>query len=168
MPVLTFTERRARLEASGIGHPNRKALARFFAKVVVAPSGCWEWTGSLNDDGYGGFCWNYYSTSAHRIACWWFIRRPLDDEHVDHLCRNHRCVNPVHLEPVTVSVNVLRGLSGAPRPVCARGHAMTPDNIFLQTNYGQQIRTCLTCRRLREDTRRETRRMESARVRQVG
>lgn len=29
--------------------------------------------------------------------------------HIDHKCRNPRCVNPAHLEPVTPSENMRRG-----------------------------------------------------------
>ncbi|MGH9151353.1 MAG: HNH endonuclease [Acidimicrobiales bacterium] len=28
---------------------------------------------------------------------------------LDHLCRDRRCVNPAHLEPVTVAENLRRG-----------------------------------------------------------
>jgi thiol-disulfide isomerase/thioredoxin len=35
---------------------------------------------------------------------------PGDTRHIDHLCRNRACLNPDHLEPVTIRENLLRGL----------------------------------------------------------
>lgn len=141
-------------------HPDRELLARFFSKVRVASSGCWTWVGARSQDGYGSF-WlpdEQLNTTAHRVACRWFGGPVGSADVVDHLCRNPHCVNPGHLEAVSQSVNVSRGLSGEERPVCKRGHLMLPANIVMQRNYGQLFRTCATCRAIRESRRREKRR----------
>lgn len=141
-------------------HPNRTMLARFFKKVRLADSGCWEWIGGKSSAGYGSFSLppEHRHTSAHRIGYSWFVGPVSKSEVVDHLCRNVGCVNPAHLEAVSQSVNVARGLTGQQRPTCKRGHAMTPDNVVMQTNYGERFRTCRICRALRETRRREKRR----------
>lgn len=66
---------------------------------------CWQWTGHVGADGYG----LYDGWPAHRFV-YVFMRGPIDDDLViDHLCRNHGCVNPDHLEPVTQQENIRRG-----------------------------------------------------------
>ena len=97
---------------------------RFWAKVQVS-DGCWEWMGSLVD-GYGTFRYDpegdedYYHNSraqagksrntkaikAHRYS--YYLARgvwPMSGLHIDHLCRNRKCVNPEHLEQVTQAEN---------------------------------------------------------------
>lgn len=83
---------------------------RLYAKIEPEPmSGCWLWTGAATARGYGMFCLNGKSMHAHR-AVYLVERGPIADGLVlDHLCRNHSCVNPDHLEPVTQAINVLRG-----------------------------------------------------------
>lgn len=72
-------------------------------------TGCWNFVGSLTKHGYGHVCLKE-GTLAHRVS---YIRRhgPIPDSlELDHKCRNRRCINPDHLEPVSDAVNVQRGL----------------------------------------------------------
>lgn len=68
-------------------------------------------------------------------------RIPIGTE-IDHLCRNHGCVNPAHLEAVTHRVNVLRGnsivASNARKLVCKRGHKLAVRNT-------ETHRRCMIC-----------------------
>lgn len=51
------------------------------------------------------------NVSAYRAYYMLFIG-PIDEgKQLDHLCRNRKCVNPSHLEPVTLKENVRRGLT---------------------------------------------------------
>lgn len=43
---------------------------------------------------------------------------------LDHLCRQRRCVNPVHLELVTTAENLRRGVGQKQKDKCRRGHPM--------------------------------------------
>lgn len=71
---------------------------------------CWVWQLSTAGKGYG-FKWHEgRKTYAHRVY-YEKHRGPIPEGlYIDHLCRVHACVNPDHLEPVTVAVNAARGL----------------------------------------------------------
>ena len=45
---------------------------------------------------------------VHRITYEELVRPLVPGETIDHLCRNPRCVNPEHLEPVPLRENVKR------------------------------------------------------------
>lgn len=99
------------------------------ARVIVdEESGCHIWTGAMNGKGYGqiGRGPGAKMTSTHRAA-YELANGPVPPGlQLDHLCRNRRCCNPDHLEPVTARENILRGEGhaavNAKRTHCANGH----------------------------------------------
>ncbi len=78
--------------------------------------GCWIWLRGKDSDGYGGANLNGQRMSAHVKYYTIHKGRIPKGFEIDHLCRNHSCVNPEHLEAVTKVENVRRGLA-------ARGYA---------------------------------------------
>lgn len=72
---------------------------------------CWPWRGATDTNGYGQISVSANRTlRAHRAM--WMLHHgktiPVGMT-LDHRCRNRRCVNPAHLEPVSAADNVRRG-----------------------------------------------------------
>lgn len=122
-------------------------VKRFWAGIEVQQDGgCWNWRGSLRGDGYGTLRFENKQMYAHRVAYELLIGPIPADLHLDHLCRNRRCANPAHLEPVTSKENLLRGMARNAVSVrtnrCYRGHEFTPSNTRIQSNGTRLCRTC--------------------------
>lgn len=86
------------------------AVARFWSKVDKRPGGCWLWTGTMLRSGYGQFRLGLGHVRAHRFAYELLVGPIPEGLTLDHLCRVTACVNPLHLEPVTLSENVKRAV----------------------------------------------------------
>ena len=97
----------------------------------VGDDECWEWTGPVNSSGYGGITVNGRVIGVHVFSFILATGKDTSGMDVDHLCRNHRCCNPRHLELVTHRENGYRGKRGILYLKCVHGHDMTPDNIAL-------------------------------------
>ena len=131
---------------------NRRA--RFMKRVEIdAHSGCWNWTGPVNRGGYGASAINGQRTLAHR-AFWIFERGPVPRGlDLDHLCRNRRCINPDHLEPVTRSVNLRRGFEARG---CINGHPFSKEGFsIIRRSNGTTERRCKICQRNSNERVRE-------------
>ena len=121
---------------------------RVMARVEKEPDGCWSWTGPVLR-GYGSMFVAIGSSPqrVHRIV-WQELRGVIAAGlQLDHLCRNTRCVNPDHLEPVTPLTNTLRsnGIAAlnTKKTECPQGHAFTAENTYLFRGK----RACLVCRK---------------------
>lgn len=135
---------------------NALHVVRFLRRFrPLSKDECWPWLGScLSGSGrYGAFYAGGKTTYAHRAA-WTLFRGEIPvGLTIDHLCKNPRCVNPHHLEVVTLAQNVARSDNvtalNARKTKCIRGHALSGDNLRLYTRpAGALERRCKTCRRL--------------------
>jgi Holliday junction resolvase len=75
----------------------------------VDENGCWIWLKATQKHGYGITGRKGRSCLAHRAYYEMFHGQIPDDRVLDHLCRVPACVNPDHLEPVTIAENSHRG-----------------------------------------------------------
>lgn len=111
---------------------------------------CWMWTASTTR-GYGQYHVDGHPCKAHRYA-WEMQHGPIPEGlTIDHLCRVKLCVNPAHMELVTLGENVRR--ANAAITHCPAGHEYTPENTYVY----KKGRTCRTCRRGAQAAFRERR-----------
>ncbi|MFH9013965.1 HNH endonuclease signature motif containing protein [Streptomyces sp. NPDC017943] len=131
-------------------------LARFTSKFETSAGGCWVWTAAIGNNGYGVFRFQGKAANAHRVSYLHYVGEVPEGLDLDHLCRVRHCVNPAHLEPVTRSVNLGRGIAPGRtqrlRTHCPKGHPYDAQNTRLYKGR----RSCKACHREREAARRQT------------
>lgn len=108
---------------------------RIQRKVSIQADGCYVWTGAMAR-GYGRIHLDDKMHCVHRLT-YTIWRGPIPPGlQLDHLCRNRACCNPLHLEQVTASENVRRGLSPQlarerfTKTHCLRGHALNDNSVY--------------------------------------
>lgn len=138
---------------------------RILSRVSPEPnSGCWLWVGKVNYSGYAtdnvpignG---KHKSPLIHRVSYEHFAGPIPHGLVLDHLCRVRCCVNPRHLEPVTQSENLRRGVytdhkgrqlfirkaaEVGQKTHCVHGHEFTPENIYSPPSRPRE-RQCKQC-----------------------
>lgn len=157
IPTQTWCSKTCR---RGSGRTPINIIDRFMSHVCADPfSGCWLWGSQLNHNGYGVFRLNsrqsleHRSTSAHRIAYELFVGAIPSGMQLDHLCRVRCCVNPAHMEIVSLQENLRRGdgnraavrsirANAAKITHCPLGHAYDEANTLIHSGK----RHCRACR----------------------
>lgn len=139
-----------------------QVLERFWDKVEVQPNGCWLWKGTKDKDGYGKFTIKYVTIRSHRFAYEVNKGQIPEGMQIDHLCRNHDCVNPDHMEVVSPRENTLRGdglaAVNSKKTHCPKGHEYTSNNTY----FWKGERYCKECvRTSSREYQRQKRRLES-------
>lgn len=75
----------------------RSVSERLLKCAKVMPNGCWEWSGTRNDAGYGRLWINGRSEQAHRVAFRMAKGEIPEGMLVCHKCDNPPCIRPKHL-----------------------------------------------------------------------
>ena len=153
---------------------NERTLARFFGKVDkngpisgrrpdLGP--CWIWKPLAGAGGYGWFTDSGKTRLAHRAAYELLVAPIPPGLTIDHLCFVRQCVNPSHLEAVTLAENVRRAKgweAGAAfnrnKTRCPAGHPYSGRNLAVRSDGS---RHCRECQRLRVARRRARLRLEN-------
>ena len=136
----------------------QKDKERFMSKI--SKNVCWNWLGADNGAGYGEFHYEGRSERAHRVSYELHVGPIPKGLVTDHLCRNRRCVNPDHLEVVSLVENSLRGegvgAKASRQTHCIHGHPLTGKNVrYMKSPNGRAWRKCLACAKRRQAEYRE-------------
>lgn len=151
---LVKSDRRGKLNRFIVGHQynNFNSLASFWKRVTKTPT-CWIWIGAVGSHGYGNMRVKKKQIPPHRYSYELHRGSIPTGLAIDHLCRNRRCVNPDHMEAVSLRENVLRGLgptaNNRRKETCHRGHPFS-----YRETWGRRGRRCRQCSRILDRNRR--------------
>lgn len=129
-------------------------------RYTVDSSGCWIYSGSVNNSGYGSIS----GRAAHRYFYETLVAAIPAGMQVDHLCRVRLCVNPEHMEIVTQQENLRRGNGAfqinARKTHCPQNHPYSGDNLRIEIDArGRPHRKCRACNAARNRRRKAAKRL---------
>lgn len=139
-------------------YKKQKPVEIFEKYFIKNRTECWNWTGKIHKiTGYGNFSANIGDGErktflSHRFSYEAYRDKIPEGMTIDHLCRNRRCVNPSHLEVVTLKENILRGNGisaiNKRKTHCIRGHILSDKNLYITPDNRRQ---CKKCGNMRQD-----------------
>lgn len=127
-----------------------KYVELFWDKIETdGPNGCWIWTASKNELGYGKFhiASDGKHWKAHRLSYFLTFGPVADGIQLHHICENPACVNPHHLQPATPRQHTIELTPTSPSSInaskthCQNGHEFNEENT-INTKHGRVCRIC--------------------------
>jgi hypothetical protein len=130
-------------------------------------TGCWLWFRCTLANGYGQLGSSGRRYYAHRLSYELLVGTIPDGLTIDHLCRTRCCVNPSHMEVVTIKVNTNRGFSppalNSRKTHCINGHEFNESNTAHWKGWDLGKRRCRECHRERGRKRKRKRNRRASR-----
>lgn len=126
-------------------------LNRFFSKIEELPgeNSCHIWMAAKSPQGYGIFNIGEHTLIGAHVFAYILYYKIYPKYNVHHICENRKCVNPLHLQDVTVSKHRFIHYNNK----CRRGHELTPENTILS----KKGRCCKICQNVsRRNYRKRT------------
>lgn len=112
-------------------------------------SGCWIWSLTKDPRGYGKTTYKNKSIRAHRLAYEIFVGLIPPNHDIHHLvengCTSRACVNPAHLQAVSVDDHKSIEAKARHKTHCPQGHELVGRNLYIFP--GADKRACKACRR---------------------
>ncbi len=121
-------------------------LLRFASKVeFFTDTGCWQWLGGTKNT-YGRFRMPDSDRLAHRFVYEQVVGPIPAGLTIHHHCENRLCVNPDHLESMSLRDNLFESDTPARRNAlkthCPRGHPYSDTNTRITRTGTRQCRIC--------------------------
>jgi hypothetical protein len=111
-------------------------------------TGCWEYTGACDANGYGRVFLSGKERKAPRVYFEVFVGPLPESARLKHTlapktCIGARCCNPAHVK-VEQSFNEIKFA----RRICPKGHLIDADNAVVERRGNSVLVRCRACRRL--------------------
>jgi len=120
-----------------------KTLEQYLLMRIRRVRGCWLWTGSTFNDGYGSASFKDKTQRAHRASYKVFVGSLSRKEDVHHKCDHILCINPKHLKRVNKATHG-RLSANSQKTRCKNGHRFDKNNTYMHNGR----RACKACHRL--------------------
>jgi hypothetical protein len=118
-------------------------------------TGCWNWTGKIDNSGYGRLILKKKNVSVHRLSASLWLGLRLDSPSwVLHKCDNRKCFNPKHLFIGTPKDNQIDSVNKkrhwqTKKTKCKHGHDFSGENLIIRTRFYcgrlRKERVCKEC-----------------------